>query len=35
MRSDAAELVLRALGVAALEAKCLATLPLPDLPDAP
>jgi AcrR family transcriptional regulator len=30
--SDAAELVLRALGVAAQEAKYLATLPLPDLP---
>jgi AcrR family transcriptional regulator len=33
--SDAAELVLRALGVAAHEAKRLATLPLPDLPAPP
>jgi AcrR family transcriptional regulator len=30
--SDAAELVLRALGIASQEAKDLATLPLPDLP---
>jgi AcrR family transcriptional regulator len=32
--SDAAELVLRALGIASQEAKELATLPLPDLPTA-
>jgi AcrR family transcriptional regulator len=33
--SDAAELVLRALGIASQEAKDLATLPLPDLPGGP